>query len=180
MPFGPFLAGGGLVVMFVGAHGARLLDWLECLTTLDTPDSRIGLTGGIGSGKSTVAAMLVALRRRARRHRRHRAPADRARRRRDARAVARASAPTSSLPTAPSTATRCARWRSPIRRRKRRLEAILHPLIGAEAAAPGRPRPASRPVVFDVPLLAESQRWRSRVDRVLVVDCARGHAGRSA
>jgi dephospho-CoA kinase len=26
-------------------------------------------------------------------------------------------------------------------------------------------------VVFDVPLLAESKHWRSRVDRVLVVDC---------
>jgi dephospho-CoA kinase len=56
-------------------------------------------------------------------------------------------------------------------RAKRRLEAVLHPLIGAEcdrraAAAGGRPR------VFDVPLLAESGRWRDRVDRVLVVDCS--------
>ena len=28
-----------------------------------------------------------------------------------------------------------------------------------------------RPVVFDVPLLAESSHWRARVDRVLVIDC---------
>jgi dephospho-CoA kinase len=27
-------------------------------------------------------------------------------------------------------------------------------------------------IVFDVPLLAESARWRDRVDRVLVVDCS--------
>ena len=27
-------------------------------------------------------------------------------------------------------------------------------------------------LVFDVPLLAESARWRGRVDRVLVIDCS--------
>ena len=45
---------------------------------------RIGLTGGIGSGKSTVASMLVARRRHADRHRRHRARHHPAARRRDA------------------------------------------------------------------------------------------------
>ena len=54
---------------------------------------------------------------------------------------------------------------------KRRLEAILHPLIGEEterqAAAAGEV-PA---LVFDVPLLVESGRWRAKVDKVLVVDC---------
>lgn len=53
---------------------------------------------------------------------------------------------------------------------KQRLEAILHPLIGAEterqAAAARAPA-----LVFDVPLLVESARWRARVDKVLVVDC---------
>ena len=54
---------------------------------------------------------------------------------------------------------------------KRRLEAILHPLIGIEterqaAAAQGAPA-----LVFDVPLLVESGRWRAKVDKVLVVDC---------
>jgi dephospho-CoA kinase len=54
---------------------------------------------------------------------------------------------------------------------RRRLEAILHPLIGLEterqAAASTAPV-----IVFDVPLLVESGRWRSRVHKVLVVDCS--------
>jgi len=50
-----------------------------------------------------------------------------------------------------------------------RLESILHPMIGAEAArAAGEDEV---PVVFDVPLLAETAHWRACVDRVLVVDC---------
>lgn len=56
---------------------------------------------------------------------------------------------------------------------RQRLEAVLHPLIGAEAesrAEAGR-RAGTPSVVFDVPLLVESGRWRARVDRVLVVDC---------
>jgi len=53
---------------------------------------------------------------------------------------------------------------------KARLEAILHPLIGQEAQRQAA-LAAGRPVVFDVPLLAESAHWRARVDRVLVVDC---------
>ena len=54
---------------------------------------------------------------------------------------------------------------------KRRLEAILHPLIGTETE---RRFEASdhAVVVFDVPLLVESgDRWRRKVDKVLVVDC---------
>jgi len=54
---------------------------------------------------------------------------------------------------------------------KRRLEAILHPLIGAEAMAQAA-RSESRVIVFDVPLLAESMHWRGRCDRILVVDCS--------
>ena len=53
---------------------------------------------------------------------------------------------------------------------KARLEAILHPLIGAEASRQAAAAGA-RPVVFDVPLLTESSHWRARVDRVLVIDC---------
>ena len=54
-----------------------------------------------------------------------------------------------------------------------RLEAILHPMIGAEAQA--QAEAACGPVVvFDVPLLVESGRWRRRVQRVLVVDCEEG------
>lgn len=54
---------------------------------------------------------------------------------------------------------------------KRRLEAILHPLITAEALAQADAATAPL-VVFDVPLLVESGRWRQRVARVLVVDCS--------
>jgi len=53
---------------------------------------------------------------------------------------------------------------------RRRLEAVLHPLIRRESVA--RVRAASGPyVVLVVPLLIESQDYRARVDRVLVVDC---------
>lgn len=51
-----------------------------------------------------------------------------------------------------------------------RLEAIVHPLIEAEVR-----RQACRALgvylVYVVPLLVESGRWRSRVDRICVVDC---------
>lgn len=57
---------------------------------------------------------------------------------------------------------------------KGRLEAILHPLIGAEirrrsaiGLASGAPY-----VVLVVPLLVESGGYRKRVARILVVDCA--------
>lgn len=52
-----------------------------------------------------------------------------------------------------------------------RLEAILHPLIRAESAA--QVRAANAPyVMLVVPLLVESGTYRERVDRVLVVDCS--------
>jgi dephospho-CoA kinase len=55
---------------------------------------------------------------------------------------------------------------------KRRLESILHPLIGAETERQAGAAAASTPaLVFDVPLLVESGRWRDKVDKVLVVDC---------
>ncbi len=53
---------------------------------------------------------------------------------------------------------------------KRRLESILHPLIGAETTAAAQ-RAEGEYVIFVVPLLVESGRWVERVDRVLVVDC---------
>jgi dephospho-CoA kinase len=57
---------------------------------------------------------------------------------------------------------------------RRRLEAITHPLIRAasNAAADAATGPYR---VFVVPLLVESEpkgNWRKRVDRVLVVDCS--------
>lgn len=57
---------------------------------------------------------------------------------------------------------------------KQELESILHPLIRQESerAAHESAVIAQAPyVIFDVPLLVESDRWRQRVSRILVVDC---------
>ncbi|OZI77428.1 dephospho-CoA kinase [Bordetella genomosp. 12] len=51
-----------------------------------------------------------------------------------------------------------------------RLEAILHPLIGQQTQAAAEAAQGSY-VVFVVPLLVESGRWRQRIDRICVVDC---------
>jgi dephospho-CoA kinase len=55
---------------------------------------------------------------------------------------------------------------------KTRLESILHPLIReiTEELAAGAFRTAPY-VVLVIPLLIESRSWRRRVDRLLVVDC---------
>ncbi|WP_323018203.1 dephospho-CoA kinase [Castellaniella sp.] len=53
---------------------------------------------------------------------------------------------------------------------RRQLEAILHPLIDqAVRAQAAQVHGAYR--VYVVPLLVESGRWRDRVDRICVVDC---------
>ena len=54
--------------------------------------------------------------------------------------------------------------------RRRELEAILHPLIAQEVEVQAT-RAQGLYVVFVVPLLVESGRWLDRVDRVCVVDC---------
>lgn len=54
--------------------------------------------------------------------------------------------------------------------RRAELEAILHPLIDAEVRAQAQ-RARGAYLVYVVPLLVESGRWRSRVDRICVVDC---------
>ncbi len=56
---------------------------------------------------------------------------------------------------------------------RKRLEAIVHPLVGAESARQEAAAVAQGAacIVFDVPLLVESRRWRQRVDLVLVIDC---------
>ena len=107
----------------------------------------IGLTGGIGSGKSTVAAMLV---------RTHGAVLV------DTDLIARQL-------TQPRGAALPALVFEDASARLR-LESILHPMIGAEAARQAAAAGQAN-VVFDVPLLAESDHWRDLVDRVLVVDC---------
>ncbi len=53
---------------------------------------------------------------------------------------------------------------------KLRLEAILHPLIRAAAEAEAAAATGAY-VIFVVPLLIESGNWRTRVARVLAIDC---------
>lgn len=133
---------------------------------------RVGLTGGIGSGKSTVLQTL----------------ADMGATVVDADAISRAVTGPGGAAiegiaqrfgtdfiTADGALNR-ARMREhayadPLARRQ--LEAIIHPLVGQESARQVRDAMAagSRCVVFDIPLLVESGRWRAQVDRVMVIDC---------
>ena len=57
---------------------------------------------------------------------------------------------------------------------RQRLEAIIHPLVGSltERQALQAEACGATLLVFDVPLLVESGRWRQQLDGVLVVDCA--------
>ena len=130
---------------------------------------RIGLTGGIGSGKSTVAAMLV-------RHGAALVDTDAIARRLSGPGGAAMPALTAAF-GAMALADDGSLDRNAMRQMafsdesvRRRLESILHPLIGAEARheADGA---GERVIVFDVPLLAASSAWRARVDRILVIDC---------
>lgn len=128
-----------------------------------------GLTGGIGSGKSTVANMLAA---------------------RGASIVdADAQAKALTEPGGRAIDALVQAWgpdvldangamdRAAMRDRvfqspqdKRRLEAILHPLI-AQATQEAIDAADHAWVICDVPLLVESVRWRSRLAGVWVVDC---------
>jgi dephospho-CoA kinase len=134
---------------------------------------RVGLTGGIGSGKSTVLQMF----------------ADLGAAVIDADAISRAT-------TAPGGAAidaiakrfgadfitaAGALDRNRMRERayadpqaRRQLEEIVHPLVGLESArqVEAALKAGTRCIVFDIPLLVESGRWRAQVDRVLVVDCS--------
>ena len=134
---------------------------------------RVGLTGGIGSGKSTVLQMLAEL----------------------GAAVIDADA-ISRKTTAPGGAAIAAiaqhfgsnfitaegaldrnrmrelAYADP--RARKRLEDIIHPLVSLECARQVQAALANGVpcIVFDIPLLVESGRWRAQVDRVLVVDCS--------
>jgi dephospho-CoA kinase len=56
---------------------------------------------------------------------------------------------------------------------KLRLEAIVHPIVGQQIQALTQEFEAAGKAcaVFDIPLLVESGQWRKQLDRVLVVDC---------
>lgn len=143
------------------------------MTTRPTP-LRIGLTGGIGSGKSTVGQMLAA---------RGAAVID-------ADAIARSvtAAQSAAMPAieqafgpefiTPDGALDRDRMRAHVfnhPQAKQALEAIIHPLVSRETQRQAQEalQQGHSTLVFDVPLLVESgTRWRSQVDRVLVVDCS--------
>ncbi len=145
-------------------------------TVADDPIVRVGLTGGIGSGKSTVSQML------------QEAGAAII----DADAISRSmTAPNgAAIPViadefgaqyiTPNGELNRAMMRDLVfsnPEAKSRLEAIIHPLIArttvqqfADAVAAGK-----RCIVFDVPLLVESMassdRWKDQLDTILVIDC---------
>lgn len=136
------------------------------------PALRIGLTGGIGSGKSTVAAMLAArgllLVDTDAIARELTAPGGAAMPALREAFGARAVAADGSLDRG---AMRALAFADP--QARARLEAILHPMIMAEAQARAARAAPGQAVLFDVPLLAENaQRWRPLLDKVLVLDCS--------
>lgn len=59
---------------------------------------------------------------------------------------------------------------------RHQLEAIIHPLVSLESLrrAQHAMEAGSACVLFDIPLLVESGRWRQQLDQVLVVDCSEG------
>ena len=133
---------------------------------------RLGLTGGIGSGKSTVAGLLVGL------------GAGLV----DADAISRQLTIAGGLAMSAIAATfgsdfvdsSGALARDRMRQlvhtdasARIRLEAIIHPLVGQESRRQAAllAEQACPCIVFDVPLLVESAHWRGDLDHVLVVDC---------
>jgi len=133
---------------------------------------RLGLTGGIGSGKSTVATLLAQM----------------GAALIDADAIARSVTAPDGAAIAPIRAHFGASFITPegaLDRQQMRelafadagaraqLESIIHPLVGQETwqQAALAEDAGHACLVFDVPLLVESGHWRARVDQVLVVDC---------
>ncbi|MDR6495778.1 dephospho-CoA kinase [Paraburkholderia terricola] len=130
----------------------------------------VGLTGGIGSGKSTVADLFAA----------HGVPlvdTDRIAHRITAphgMAMPQIAAEFGNVFVAADGSLDRARMRALVfsdEGARKRLEAIMHPLIRAETER--EQRDAQGPyVIVVVPLLVESGNWKTRVNRVLTVDCS--------
>lgn len=133
----------------------------------------LGLTGGIGSGKSTVAEVLTRLGAYVI----------------DADALSRATTAIggAALPAIAATfgddmiTSQGALNRDRMRERifsdpaaKQQLEAIIHPLVGhqIQQAALNAEQSGAICIVYDIPLLVESGHWRSKLDKILVVDCS--------
>lgn len=129
----------------------------------------VGLTGGIGSGKSTVARLLARL---------GAGVVDA-----DQLAHAVTAAGGSAIPAlvqafgkaclTPDGALDRAHMRAQVFANpsaREQLQAITHPLIG-QAVATAVAQATQPVVVLDIPLLVESGRWRAQCDWVVVVDC---------
>jgi dephospho-CoA kinase len=133
---------------------------------------RLGLTGGMGSGKSTVARLFME------------AGATVI----DADAISRATTAAGGVAIAPLAqefgpdilTTSRALDRDKMRAlafsdpaAKARLESIVHPLVGQEIARQTQTAvDLNAPcLVYDIPLLVESRHWRHDLQRILVVDC---------
>ncbi|MEO7400797.1 MAG: dephospho-CoA kinase [Polaromonas sp.] len=135
-------------------------------------NQRIGLTGGIGSGKSTVGRVLTAcgaaLVDADDIARRLTAPGGAALAALANRFGARSIAPDGAMDRE---YMRQLAFGDPVV--KQQLEAIIHPLVGQEAFRQSRAAVAAGRtcIVFDIPLLVESGHWRQQLDRVMVVDC---------
>lgn len=133
---------------------------------------RLGLTGGMGSGKSTVGQML----------------AERGATLVDADQIARGVTKSggAAMPAIiQAFGTGFVDAQGALDRDKMRthafarpavryqLEAIIHPLVTrlSQAQAQAALAAGARLVVLDIPLLVESKHWPARLDAVLVVDC---------
>ena len=142
------------------------------MTTSPATPFRLGLTGGIGSGKSTVALRLQ----------------QRGATLIDADAISRSltAAGGAALPVIAQMfgedlidaegALNRARMRELVftsTQARQQLEGILHPLIAAQTQQQHAAAMAagSKLIVHDIPLLVESGRRRQELDGVLVVDC---------
>jgi dephospho-CoA kinase len=134
---------------------------------------RLGLTGGIGSGKSTVAQLL----------------ADLGAGVIDADAISRSTtaAGGAAIPLIQTQfgtsfigrdgALDRERMRQYVfadPKAKSMLEGIIHPLVGQQIAnqAKALVDAGHTCLVFDIPLLVESAHWRKSLQRVLVIDCS--------
>ncbi len=139
------------------------------MTTGQTQRLTVGLTGGIGSGKTTVAHMLAGCGATII----------------DADSISRSLTEAGGAALMPIKqvfgeevigadgalnrgAMREIVFAQPASRTK--LEAIIHPLVQMRMSAAIQNAPTDV-VVLDIPLLVESPRWRKQIDLIVVVDC---------
>ncbi len=134
--------------------------------------SRIGLTGGIGSGKSTFGALLqkrgAALVDSDQIARQVTGPGGAA-----IAAIAHRFGPEFVDDTGALDRGRMRELAYSAPDARTALEAIVHPLVSLHSSqqAQAAEDAGTRVIVFDVPLLVESGRWVQRLDAVIVIDC---------